>query len=57
MIKVSGVFLLFLRLIQRLSGVILDKSYPGKDKSEEHLLSLLISTSVGFSILVLILEK
>ena len=57
MIKVSGVFLLFLRLIQRVSGVILDKSYPGKDKSEEHLLSLLISTSVGFSILVVILEK
>ena len=54
-IKVSGVFLL--RGIQRISGVIPDKSSPFPDKPEGYLLSLKIYISVGFSILVLLLDR
>ena len=53
----SGVFLFFLQVILIISGVTSDKSYPGKEKPERFLLSLKISISVGFSILVLILDK
>ena len=49
MIGVSGVFfLLFLQVIRRIYGVIPDKSYPGKDKSEISLLSLTIYISESF---------
>ena len=50
-------FLLFLQGIRRLSGVILDKLSPCPKKSEISLLSLRIYISVGFSILILVLDK
>ena len=54
----SGVFfLLFLRGIQRISGVTLDEIYPCPGKTETLKLSLWISISKGFSILVLLLDK
>ena len=58
MIKVSGVFIiLFWRGIQRISGVIPAKSSSCIEKQERYLLSLTISISVSFYILVLILDK
>ena len=58
MIEVSGVFfLLFLRVIQRVSGVTLDKLSPCPDKTETLKLSLWISISGGGSILVFLLDK
>ena len=58
MIVVSGVFfILFLRGIQRISGVTLDKLSPFPNKIETLKLSLWISISEGFSILVLLLDK
>ena len=48
---------LFLLVIQRLSGDIVAKSSLCPDKSETYLLSLRISISVGFSILVFLLDK
>ena len=57
MIKVSGVlFILFLRGIQRLSGVIFDRLSPCPEKPETLKMSLWICISEGFSILVLLLE-
>ena len=54
MIEVSGfLFLLFLRGIQRVSGVTPDKIYPCTYKSETLKLSLGISISEAFYILVL----
>ena len=55
--KCLDFFLLFLLGIQIISGVIPAKSSTGKDKSEISLLSLKISISMGFYILLLILEK
>ena len=47
----SGVILLlFLRGIQRISGVIPAKSSPGKDKPERSLLSLTIYIYVSFKL-------
>ena len=58
MIEVSDVFfLLFLRGIRCLSGVTLDKFFPRPDKTETLKLSLQISISVGFPILVCLLYK
>ena len=57
MIEVSGVFLSLFRGIRRISGIIPTESSPCKDKSERSLLYLTISIPVGFSILVLILDK
>ena len=58
MIKVSGVFFtLLLRGIRCWSGVTLDKLYLFPDKTETLKLSLQISISEGFSILVLLLDK
>ena len=57
MIEVSVVFyILFLRLIQRVSGVLLDKLSPFPYKPKTPKLSLWICISEGFSILVLLLE-
>ena len=58
MIEVSEVFfLLFLQAIRRVSGVTLDKFSPCPDRTERIKLSLWISISEGFSILVLLLDK
>ena len=58
MIKVSGFFFpLFLRGLQRVSGFTLDEISPCPGKTETLKLSLWISISEGFSILVLLLDK
>ena len=54
----SGVLsLLFLQGIRILSGVILARSYLCPDKIEKIPLSLKVSISVGFYILLLLLDK
>ena len=53
----GALFVLLLRVIRRLSGVTIDKSSSYLDKIETFLLSLRISFSVGFSILVLLVDK
>ena len=50
-------FLLFLRGIQRISGVTLYKLSPYIDQTEALKLSLFVCISEGFSILVLLLDK
>ena len=58
MIKVSEVFLpLFLRGIQRLSGVTLDKLSPCPDKTETHNFSFQTYIYEGFFILGILLDK
>ena len=50
-------FILLLREIRRIYSVTLDKLYPCQEKTETLKLYLWISISVGFSILVLLLDK
>ena len=58
MIEVSGVFfLLFLRVIRCLSGVTLDTLSPCPDIPEILGLYFIISISLSFYILVLLLDK
>ena len=57
MIEVSGVFSLFLPGVLIISDVIDAKSSSCKEKLDISLLYLVISISVGFLILLLILDK
>ena len=52
----SGVFKLS-RVIRRISGVIPAKLSPCTEKSERYLLSLKISISVGFYIILLLTDE
>ena len=55
--SVWSFFLLFLHGIRRISGVVPAKSSHYPDKSERSVLSFIISISVSFSIMVILLDK